>query len=164
MVFQKPNPFPMSVYDNVALGPRMHFGSRGRELDDIVEDALVRAALWDEVSDSHRKKSGLALSGGQQQRLCIARMLAVQPEIILMDEPCSALDPISTAKIEELILQLAEKYTVITVTHNLQQAARCSHFTAFFMFGEVVEYDASEELFLRPKRKETEDYVTGRFG
>lgn len=164
MVFQKPNPFPMSIYDNVALGPRVHFGLKGRELDEVVEESLARAALLEEVKDDMRRKSGLDLSGGQQQRLCIARMLAVQPEILLMDEPCSALDPISTFKIEELIVDLAERHTVITVTHNMQQASRISYYTAFFMLGEMVEYDATPEIFQRPKEKSTEDYVTGRFG
>lgn len=164
MVFQKPNPFPMTIYENVALGPRMHYGIKGKELDEIVEAALVEAALWDEVKDDFRKKSGLSLSGGQQQRVCIARMLAVRPEIILMDEPCSALDPISTAKIEELILKLKENHTVVVVTHNLQQAERIGDYAAFFMFGEIVEYGSSGVLFNEPAQKETQDYVSGRFG
>jgi len=163
MVFQKPNPFPMSIFENVALGPRLHYGIRGRALQEVVEDALRKAALWDEVKDD-LNKSGLALSGGQQQRLCIARMLAVQPRILLMDEPCSALDPISTQKIEELIIELGKRYTVIVVTHNLQQAARISHYTGFLMYGEVVEWGETVELFARPKHSETEDYIRGRFG
>jgi len=163
MVFQKPNPFPMSIFENVALGPRLHYGLRGRALQEVVEDALRKAALWDEVKDDLHK-SGLALSGGQQQRLCIARMLAVQPRILLMDEPCSALDPISTQKIEELIIELGKRYTVIVVTHNLQQAARISHYTGFLMYGEVIEWGETAELFARPKRPETEDYIRGRFG
>lgn len=163
MVFQKPNPFPMSIFENVALGPRLHYGLRGRALQEVVEDALRKAALWDEVKDDLHK-SGLALSGGQQQRLCIARMLAVQPRILLMDEPCSALDPISTQKIEELIIELGKRYTVIVITHNLQQAARISHYTGFLMYGEVIEWGETAELFARPKRSETEDYIRGRFG
>ncbi|BCW96277.1 MAG: phosphate ABC transporter ATP-binding protein PstB [Fimbriimonadales bacterium] len=163
MVFQKPNPFPMSIFENVALGPRLHYGLRGRALQEVVEDALRKAALWDEVKDE-LSKSGLALSGGQQQRLCIARMLAVQPQILLMDEPCSALDPISTQKIEELITELGKQYTVIVVTHNLQQAARISHYTGFLMYGEVVEWGETRQLFERPARAETEDYIHGRFG
>jgi phosphate transport system ATP-binding protein len=164
MVFQKPNPFPKTIYENVAIGPRMHWGIRGTELDDVVEAALVEAALWDEVKDDWKRKSGLALSGGQQQRLCIARMLAVRPELILMDEPCSALDPISSAKIEALIQNLATNHTLVVVTHNLQQAERISDHTAFFMFGRVVEHGASEELFSRPANVATRDYVAGRFG
>jgi len=163
MVFQKPNPFPMSIFENVALGPRLHYGLRGRALREVVEDALRKAALWDEVKDELHK-SGLALSGGQQQRLCIARMLAVQPRILLMDEPCSALDPISTQKIEELIIELGKQYTVIVVTHNLQQAARISHYTGFLMYGEVIEWGETRQLFERPRRPETEDYIRGRFG
>jgi phosphate transport system ATP-binding protein len=163
MVFQKPNPFPMSIFENVALGPRLHYGIRGRALQEVVEDALRKAALWDEVKDELHK-SGLALSGGQQQRLCIARMLAVQPRILLMDEPCSALDPISTQKIEELIAELGTRYTVIVVTHNLQQAARISHYTGFLMFGELVEWGETTQIFERPARPETEDYIRGRFG
>jgi phosphate transport system ATP-binding protein len=163
MVFQKPNPFPMSIFENVALGPRLHYGLRGRALQEVVEDALRKAALWDEVKDELHK-SGLALSGGQQQRLCIARMLAVQPRILLMDEPCSALDPISTQKIEELITELGTRYTVIVVTHNLQQAARISHYTGFLMYGELVEWGETTQIFERPARPETEDYIRGRFG
>jgi len=163
MVFQKPNPFPMSAYDNIAFGPRTH-GIRNRgELDEIVERSLRDAAIWDEVKD-RLKKSALALSGGQQQRLCIARALAVEPEVLLMDEPTSALDPISTGKIEELLLQLKEKYSIIIVTHNMQQATRVSDRTAFFLLGEVVEYGKTEELFSMPADKRTEDYITGRFG
>lgn len=164
MVFQKPNPFPMTIFENVALGPRLHYGLRGRALEEVVEDALRKAALWDEVKDDLKKKSGLALSGGQQQRLCIARMLAVQPRILLMDEPCSALDPISTQKIEELIVELGKQYTVIVVTHNLQQAARISQYTGFLMYGEVIEWGETRHLFERPQRQETEDYIRGRFG
>ncbi|CUU04573.1 phosphate ABC transporter ATP-binding protein, PhoT family (TC 3.A.1.7.1) [Armatimonadetes bacterium GBS] len=163
MVFQKPNPFPMSIFENVALGPRLHYGLRGRALQEVVEDALRKAALWDEVKDELHK-SGLALSGGQQQRLCIARMLAVQPRILLMDEPCSALDPISTQKIEELIVELGKQYTVIVVTHNLQQAARISHYTGFLMYGELVEWGETRQVFENPTRPETEDYIRGRFG
>ena len=163
MVFQKPNPFPMSVYDNVAFGPRTH-GVRNRvKLDEIVEKSLRDAAIWDEVKD-RLKKSALGLSGGQQQRLCIARALAVQPEVLLMDEPTSALDPISTSKIEDLAVQLKESYTIIMVTHNMQQAARISDKTAFFLLGEVIEYGATEALFSMPQDKRTEDYITGRFG
>ncbi len=163
MVFQQPNPFPMSIYDNVAYGPRIHGIKNKAQLDEIVERSLRGAALWDEVHD-RLKKSALGLSGGQQQRLCIARALAVEPEVILMDEPTSALDPISTLKIEELMDSLKEKYTVIIVTHNMQQATRIADYTAFFLVGEVVEYGPTEELFAHPKNKETEDYVTGRFG
>lgn len=163
MVFQKPNPFPMSVYDNVAYGPRIHGVKDRQQLDQIVEDSLRRAALWDEVKEKLRK-SGNDLSGGQQQRLCIARTLAVEPKIILMDEPCSALDPIATAKIEDLIFELKDQYTIVIVTHNMQQAQRCSDVTAFFMMGQVVEIDKTQDIFLRPKRKETEDYISGRFG
>ena len=163
MVFQKPNPFPMSVYDNVAYGPRTH-GVRSRvKLDQIVEKSLRDAAIWDEVSD-RLKKSALGLSGGQQQRLCIARALAVQPEVLLMDEPTSALDPISTGKIEELALELKNQYTIVMVTHNMQQAVRISDKTAFFLLGEVVEYGATERIFSVPEDKRTEDYITGRFG
>jgi len=163
MVFQKPNPFPMSIYDNVAYGPRTH-GTRSRvRLDEIVEDSLKAAAIWDEVKD-RLKKSALGLSGGQQQRLCIARALAVKPKILLMDEPTSALDPISTAKIEELAIKLKKNYTIITVTHNMQQALRISDRTAFFLMGELIEYGKTEELFAFPKDKRTEDYITGRFG
>ena len=163
MVFQKPNPFPMSVYDNVAYGPRTH-GVRSRaKLDEVVERSLRDAAIWDEVKD-RLKKSALGLSGGQQQRLCIARALAVQPEVLLMDEPTSALDPISTSKIEDLALELKKRYTIIMVTHNMQQAARISDYTAFFLLGEVVEFGSTDELFSVPKDKRTEDYITGRFG
>ena len=163
MVFQKPNPFPMSVYDNIAFGPRTH-GIRSKViLDSIVEKSLKRAAIWDEVKD-RLKKSALGLSGGQQQRLCIARALAVEPEVLLMDEPTSALDPISTSKIEELALSLKDKYTIVMVTHNMQQAVRIADKTAFFLLGEVVEYDDTEKLFSNPQDKRTEDYITGRFG
>ena len=163
MVFQKPNPFPMSVYDNVAYGPRTH-GIKGKaKLDDLVERSLRDAAIWDEVKD-RLKKSALGLSGGQQQRLCIARALAVEPEVLLMDEPTSALDPISTAKIEELALDLKNRYTIVIVTHNMQQAARISDNTAFFLLGELVEYGDTGGLFAQPKDRRTEDYITGRFG
>lgn len=163
MVFQKPNPFPMSVYDNIAYGPRVH-GVRGKaRLDELVEQSLRDSALWDEVKD-RLKKSALGLSGGQQQRLCIARALAVQPEILLMDEPTSALDPISTLKIEDLMSDLKGKYTVVIVTHNMQQAARISDRTAFFLLGEIVEYDSTDRMFSTPTDKRTEDYITGRFG
>ncbi len=163
MVFQKPNPFPMSVYDNIAYGPRT-FGIRSKvKLDEIVEKTLRDAAIWDEVKN-RLKKSALGLSGGQQQRICIARALAVEPEVLLMDEPTSALDPISTSKIEELALQLRKKYTVIMVTHNMQQAVRIADKTAFFLLGEVIEYGDTEKMFSTPKHKETEDYITGRFG
>jgi phosphate transport system ATP-binding protein len=163
MVFQQPNPFPMSIYDNVAYGPRIHGIKNKSELDDIVERSLKGAALWDEVSD-RLKKSALGLSGGQQQRLCIARALAVEPEVLLMDEPTSALDPISTLKIEDLMDELKEKYTVAIVTHNMQQATRIADYTAFFLVGEVVEYASTTELFTAPEDKRTEDYITGRFG
>ncbi len=163
MVFQKPNPFPMSIYDNVAYGPRTH-GVRGKaKLDDIVERSLRGAAIWDEVKD-RLKKNALGLSGGQQQRLCIARALAVEPEVLLMDEPTSALDPISTSRIEELALELKERYTIVIVTHNMQQAVRISDRTAFFLLGELVECGNTEQLFSRPADKRTEDYITGRFG
>ena len=163
MVFQNPNPFPMSVYDNIAYGPRTH-GIRGKkELDEIVERSLKNAAIWDELKD-RLKKSALGLSGGQQQRLCIARALAVEPEVILMDEPTSALDPISTSKIEDLVVELKSKYTLIMVTHNMQQATRVSDKTAFFLLGEMIEYGNTEQLFSLPKDKRTEDYITGRFG
>ena len=163
MVFQKPNPFPMSVYDNVAYGPRTH-GLRGKaKLDDIVEQSLRNAAIWDELKD-RLKKDALGLSGGQQQRLCIARALAVEPEVVLMDEPTSALDPISTSKIEDLCVTLREKYTIIIVTHNMQQAARISDNTAFFLLGEIIEYGNTQKLFSIPRDKRTEDYITGRFG
>ena len=163
MVFQKPNPFPMSVYDNIAYGPRTHGVKSRAKLDDIVERSLRGAAIWDEVKD-RLKKSALGLSGGQQQRLCIARALAVEPEVLLMDEPTSALDPISTSKIEELAMQLKEKYTIIIVTHNMQQAVRISDNTAFFLLGEMVEYGGTEQIFSQPRDKRTEDYITGRFG
>lgn len=163
MVFQKPNPFPMSVYDNVAYGPRTHGVRNKTELDEIVETSLKNAAIWDELKD-RLKKSALGLSGGQQQRLCIARALAVNPEVLLMDEPTSALDPISTAKIEDLALELKDRYTIIMVTHNMQQALRVSDNTAFFLLGEVIEYDKTEKLFSVPSNKKTEEYITGRFG
>lgn len=163
MVFQKPNPFPMSIYDNIAYGPRTH-GIKSRvKLDEIVERSLRDAAIWDEVKD-RLKKNALGLSGGQQQRLCIARALAVEPDVLLMDEPTSALDPISTSKIEELAIQLKDKYTIIIVTHNMQQAVRISDKTAFFLLGELVEFDDTEKLFSQPEDKRTEDYITGRFG
>ena len=163
MVFQKPNPFPMSIYDNIAYGPRTHGVRSKAKLDDIVEQSLRQAAIWDEVKD-RLKKSALGMSGGQQQRLCIARALAVQPEVLLMDEPTSALDPISTSKIEDLAVELKKDYTIIMVTHNMQQAARISDKTAFFLLGEVVEYGETEQIFSMPKDKRTEDYITGRFG
>ncbi len=163
MVFQQPNPFPMSIYDNIAYGPRIHGIKNKSKLDEIVENALRGAAIFDEVKD-RLKKSALGLSGGQQQRLCIARALAVEPEVLLMDEPTSALDPISTLKIEELMESLKEKYTVAIVTHNMQQAARVSDDTAFFLVGEVVEFNSTQEIFSRPQNKKTEDYITGRFG
>ena len=163
MVFQKPNPFPMSIYDNIAFGPRTHGIRSKAKLDDIIERSLRNAAIWDELKD-RLKKDALGLSGGQQQRLCIARALAVEPEVLLMDEPTSALDPISTSKIEDLALQLKEKYTIVMVTHNMQQAARISDRTAFFLLGEVIEYDETQKLFSIPQDKRTEDYITGRFG
>lgn len=163
MVSQKPNPFPMSIYDNIAYGPRTHGIRSKAQLDEIVETSLKNAAIWDELKD-RLKKSALGLSGGQQQRLCIARALAVKPEVLLMDEPTSALDPISTSKIEDLAMELKNEYTIIMVTHNMQQAARISDKTAFFLLGEVVEYDETEKLFSTPKDKRTEDYITGRFG
>lgn len=163
MVFQKPNPFPMSVYDNIAFGPRTHGIHSKVRLDEIVEKSLRDAAIWDELKD-RLKKSALGLSGGQQQRLCIARALAVEPDVLLMDEPTSALDPISTSKIEDLAIELKKCYTIVTVTHNMQQAARISDKTAFFLLGEVVEYDDTEKLFSAPHDKRTEDYITGRFG
>ena len=163
MVFQKPNPFPMSIYDNIAYGPRTH-GVRNRaKLDEIVERSLRGAAIWDEVKD-RLKKNALGLSGGQQQRLCIARALAVEPEVLLMDEPTSALDPISTSKLEELAMELKEHYTIVIVTHNMQQAVRISDNTAFFLLGELVEYGETEQMFSQPREKKTEDYITGRFG
>lgn len=163
MVFQKPNPFPMSVYDNVAYGPRVHGLRDKRKLDEIVEKSLKNAAIWDEVKD-RLKKSALGLSGGQQQRLCIARVLAVEPEVLLMDEPTSALDPGSTLKIEDLMENLKKDYTVVIVTHNMQQAGRISDYTAFFLNGEIIEFDMTENVFYKPRDKRTEDYITGRFG
>ena len=163
MVFQKPNPFPMSIYDNVAYGPRTHGITNKVLLDEIVEKALRDAAIWDEVKD-RLKKNALSMSGGQQQRLCIARALAVQPKILLMDEPTSALDPISTSRIEELVLELKEEYTIIMVTHNMQQAVRVSDYTAFFLMGELVEFGVTDRIFSQPKEQRTEDYITGRFG
>ena len=163
MVFQKPNPFPMSIYDNIAFGPRTHGIHSKAKLDDIIERSLRNAAIWDELKD-RLKKDALGLSGGQQQRLCIARALAVEPEVLLMDEPTSALDPISTSKIEDLALQLKQDYTIVMVTHNMQQAARISDRTAFFLLGEVIEYDETQKLFSIPQDKRTEDYITGRFG
>ena len=163
MVFQKPNPFPMSIYDNIAYGPRTHGVKNRAKLDDIVERSLRSAAIWDEVKD-RLKKNALGLSGGQQQRLCIARALAVEPDVLLMDEPTSALDPISTAKIEELAVELKQSYTIIIVTHNMQQAVRISDKTAFFLLGDLIEYEDTEKLFSQPEDKRTEDYITGRFG
>ncbi len=163
MVFQRPNPFPMSIYENVVYGPRIHGQSRKSKLDEIVEKSLTAAAIWDEVKDRLRS-SAMGLSGGQQQRLCIARLLAVEPEVLLMDEPCSALDPISTMKIEELVTELKRNYTIVMVTHNMQQAARVSDHTAFFLNGELVECGKTDAMFTRPHDKRTEDYITGRFG
>ena len=163
MVFQKPTPFPMSIYDNVAFGVKLFESLNAAELDDRIEWALRKAALWGEVKDK-LNQSGSSLSGGQQQRLCIARGIAIKPEVLLLDEPCSALDPISTAKIEELIAELKSDYTVVIVTHNMQQAARCSDYTAYMYLGDLVEFGATEDLFFKPQRKETEDYITGRFG
>ncbi|MCD7891239.1 MAG: phosphate ABC transporter ATP-binding protein PstB [Ruminococcus sp.] len=163
MVFQKPNPFPMSIYDNIAFGPRTHGVHSKGKLDDIVEKSIRDAAIWDETKD-RLKKSALGMSGGQQQRLCIARVLAVQPEVLFMDEPTSALDPISTSKIEDLAIELKKDYTIVMVTHNMQQAARISDKTAFFLLGEVIEFDDTEKLFSKPSDKRTEDYITGRFG
>ena len=163
MVFQKPNPFPMSIYDNIAYGPRTHGITSKAELDEIVERALRDAAIWDEVKD-RLKKNALGMSGGQQQRLCIARALAVQPKILLMDEPTSALDPISTSRIEELVMDLKDKYTIVMVTHNMQQAVRVSDYTAFFLLGELVEFGKTDDIFSQPQNKRTEDYITGRFG
>ena len=163
MVFQKPNPFPMSIYDNVAYGPRTHGITNKIELDEIVENALRDAAIWDEVKD-RLKKNALGMSGGQQQRLCIARALAVRPKILLMDEPTSALDPISTSHIEDLVTELKEKYTIVMVTHNMQQAVRVSDYTAFFLLGELVEFGKTDDIFSQPQDKRTEDYITGRFG
>lgn len=163
MVFQKPNPFPMSIYDNIAYGPRIHGIKSKVKLDEIVERSLKQAAIWDECKD-RLKKSALGMSGGQQQRLCIARALAVEPEILLMDEPTSALDPISTSKIEDLAMDLKEKYTIVIVTHNMQQALRIADKTAFFLLGDLIEYDDTEKMFSKPQDKRTEDYITGRFG
>jgi len=164
MVFQRPNPFPMTIFENVAYGPRRRGLKDKKKLEEIVTTSLIRAALWDEVKDDYRKKSGLALSGGQQQRLCIARVLATEPEVILMDEPASALDPIATSKIEELIFDLKKQYTIVIVTHNMQQAARVSDFTAFFLLGKLIEVNTTETMFTAPEQKLTEDYITGRFG
>lgn len=163
MVFQKPNPFPMSIYDNIAYGPRTHGITNKLKLDEIVESALKDAAIWDEVKD-RLKKNALGLSGGQQQRLCIARALAVQPKVLLMDEPTSALDPISTSRIEELVLELKNKYTIVMVTHNMQQALRVSDYTAFFLLGELIEFGKTDDIFSQPQDQRTEDYITGRFG
>ena len=163
MVFQKPNPFPMSIYDNIAYGPRTHGITNRVQLDEIVERALRDAAIWDEVKD-RLKKNALGMSGGQQQRLCIARALAVEPKVLLMDEPTSALDPISTSRIEELVMELKEKYTIVMVTHNMQQAVRVSDHTAFFLLGELVEFGKTDDIFSQPKDQRTEDYITGRFG
>jgi len=163
MVFQKPNPFPMSIYDNIVYGIKLHYKKSKNELDEIVERSLRGAALWDEVKD-RLKKNALELSGGQQQRLCIARAIAIEPEVILMDEPTSALDPIATAKIEELIIRLKEKYTIVIVTHSMHQAARISDYTGFFLTGKLIEFDKTENLFSNPKNNKTEDYITGRFG
>lgn len=163
MVFQKPNPFPMSIYDNITFGPKTHGIKSKTKLDEIVEKSLTDAAMWNEVKD-RLKKSALGLSGGQQQRLCIARALAVEPDVLLMDEPTSALDPIATSKIEDLVQELKKKYTIVMVTHNMQQATRISDKTAFFLLGEIIEYDDTENLFSMPKNKKTEDYITGRFG
>jgi phosphate transport system ATP-binding protein len=165
MVFQKPNPFPsMSIYDNVAAGLKLNGTRNHKDLDQVVERSLQQAALWDEVKDTLKKKSGASLSGGQQQRLCIARALAVNPEVMLMDEPCSALDPISTAKIEDLIFELKQRLTIVIVTHNMQQASRVAEFTGFFLMGNLVEFDRTEKIFTNPSDKRTEDYITGRFG
>jgi phosphate transport system ATP-binding protein len=163
MVFQKPNPFPKSIFDNVAYGLRINNGKARSKLDEIVEKSLIEAALWEEVKD-RLKENAFALSGGQQQRLCIARALAVEPEVMLFDEPCSAIDPIATAKIEDLIMKLKKDYTVVIVTHNMQQAARVSDFTAFMMLGDLIEFDKTEKIFTNPSNKLTEDYITGRFG
>lgn len=163
MVFQKPNPFPMSIYDNIAYGPRTHGERNHAKLDEIVESSLRGAAIWDEVKD-RLKKNALGLSGGQQQRICIARALAVEPDVLLMDEPTSALDPISTSKIEDLVVDLRQKYTIVMVTHNMQQAARISDNTAFFLLGDLIEYGKTDDIFAAPKEKRTEDYITGRFG
>ena len=163
MVFQKPTPFPMSIYDNIAYGVKLFEGLSASDMDERVEWALGKAALWNEVKDKLHQ-NGASLSGGQQQRLCIARGIAIKPEVLLLDEPCSALDPLSTAKIEELIAELKEDYTVVIVTHNMQQAARCSDYTAYMYLGDLIEFGATEDLFFKPRRKETEDYITGRFG
>ncbi|MBG0768703.1 phosphate ABC transporter ATP-binding protein PstB [Methanococcus maripaludis] len=163
MVFQKPNPFPMSIYDNIAYGPRIHGIKEKKQLDEIVEWALKKSALWDDVKDD-LKKSALKLSGGQQQRLCIARTIAVKPDVILMDEPCSALDPISTLKIEDLMVELKKEYSIVIVTHNMQQASRVSDYTGFFMLGDLVEFNKTDKLFVEPENKKTEDYISGRFG
>ena len=163
MVFQKPTPFPMSIYDNITFGVRLFENLGSSDMDDRVEWALRKAALWGEVKDK-LNQSGASLSGGQQQRLCIARGIAIKPQVLLLDEPCSALDPISTGKIEELITELAAEYTVVIVTHNMQQAARCSHYTAYMYLGDLIEFGATEQMFFKPRRKETEDYITGRFG
>ena len=163
MVFQKPNPFPMSIYDNIAYGPRTHGITNKAQLDEIVEKALRSAAIWDEVKD-RLKKNALGMSGGQQQRLCIARALAVEPKVLLMDEPTSALDPISTSRIEDLVMELKEKYTIVMVTHNMQQAVRVSDYTAFFLLGDLVEFGKTDDIFSQPQDKRTEDYITGRFG
>ncbi len=163
MVFQRPNPFPMSIYDNIAYGPRIHGITKKARLDELVEKSLKGAALWEEVRD-RLQSSAMGMSGGQQQRLCIARLLAIEPEVLLMDEPCSALDPISTMKIEELLSDLKQKYTIVMVTHNMQQAARVSDYTAFFLNGDLVEHDQTDVIFTRPQDKRTEDYITGRFG
>lgn len=163
MVFQRPNPFPMSIYDNIAYGPRIHGITKKAQLDEMVEKSLKGAALWEEVRD-RLQSSAMGMSGGQQQRLCIARLLAIEPEVLLMDEPCSALDPISTMKIEELLSELKQRYTIVMVTHNMQQAARVSDYTAFFLNGDLVEHDQTDVIFTRPQDKRTEDYITGRFG
>lgn len=163
MVFQQPNPFPMSIYDNIAYGPRTHGIKNKSRLDEIVENSLRQAAIWDECKD-RLKKNALGMSGGQQQRICIARALAVEPEVLLMDEPTSALDPISTSKIEDLVLELKDKYTIVMVTHNMQQASRVSDNTAFFLLGDMIEFDKTEKIFNMPANKKTEDYITGRFG
>jgi phosphate transport system ATP-binding protein len=163
MVFQKPTPFPMSIYENIAFGVRLFEDLGRRDMDERVESVLTRAALWDEVKDK-LAQSGQSLSGGQQQRLCIARCIAIQPDVLLLDEPCSALDPISTARVEELIAQLKSDYTVVIVTHNMQQAARVSDFTAYMYLGELIEFGRTDELFIKPKKMQTEDYITGRFG
>ncbi|ABR54331.1 phosphate ABC transporter, ATPase subunit [Methanococcus vannielii SB] len=163
MVFQKPNPFPMTIYENIAYGPKIHGISDKKTLDEIVEWALKKSALWDDVKDD-LKKSALKLSGGQQQRLCIARTIAVKPDVILMDEPCSALDPISTLKIEDLMVELKKEYSIVIVTHNLQQASRVSDYTGFFMLGDLIEFNSTDKLFVEPKEKKTEDYISGRFG